>query len=95
MRELLLRHAGPAIVVVFEVEAPTRITSTAGHHDRLRLDSWIEESEARSAAVAWAAADRERMGGPAREAAWLRELRGDPGGVVEALEAVLRGDYRP
>jgi hypothetical protein len=80
VRELALRLAGPAIVVVHELEGPTRmlLAGADGDDDALRVSEWLSASAARSAAIlaALALVDAE---GLARASAWHDELRGDAG----------------
>jgi hypothetical protein len=88
--EHLVRLAAPAVLVVVEVEAPTRITSTATTRAEWdRLAAWIEQSRERDEAVRWALLDRDLRGGVERGDEWRRSLRGDPGGVVAGIEQLL------
>ena len=88
MTEILVRTAGPAVVVVFEVEGPTRLISTAQPSEDSRVDDWIATSRPREVAVAAALADRWLSGGAARGRAWTAALSLRPG-IVEAVERLL------
>ena len=90
MREHLVRVAGPACFVTFELEAPTRLAwATAGRAEEDRLAAWIMGSPERAEALEAAVRDRDLHGGVARSEAWGRELRGDGGGITAAIEALL------
>lgn len=84
------------MIVVVEVEGPTRLYATARTEaERQRLVGWIEASAAREAAVNGALSDEAAHGGRERGEGWARELRGDPGGVVRAVEELLADRLRP
>lgn len=90
MIEHLIRLAAPAVLVVVETEAPTRITSTATTpQEWARLAGWLEQTPERTEAVRLALLDRDLRGGAERGAAWRAELRGDPGGIVVGVERLL------
>ena len=91
MRELLIRTAAPAIVVVLEREGPPRLLSTAETTaEGEELARWVEDSDRRTEVVEAALRLRDDEGGRERGAAWAEELRRFPGGVVEAVEELLR-----
>lgn len=88
--EHLLRIVAPAVLVCFETEAPTRITSTATtgvEWDRLR--GWMLQTPEREEALRLALLDRDLRGGVARGVAWRAELLGEGGGVVAGIEKLL------
>ena len=64
--EHLIRLVGPATIIVFEVEAPTRIASTAASWaDTERLARWVAQEHEREEALRWALLNRDLRGGPA------------------------------
>lgn len=82
MRELVIRHVGPVVVVTFEVGAVTRVSRIAeSAAEAVALDRWIADSRNRIAAVALAAMDSDVD--RARE--WSRTLRDEGGGVADLL----------
>jgi hypothetical protein len=84
MRELLLRHHAPMVVLAFEVEAPTRIIVAAdGVPELRRIAEWIEASPTRARSVADAVGDERRA------AAWSRSLSRERGGVAAAMVELL------
>jgi hypothetical protein len=91
VREILVRTVAPAVLVIIEQEAPTRVVLTGGRADDERLAAWLAASEARQLVYAAALADREASGGRPRERAWAQELLSDPGGIVRAVERLLDG----
>jgi hypothetical protein len=80
----------PAILVVFEHEAPVRILGTASTDaDQEALGRWVESGPFREAALALAFAAHDADGGAARQAAWQRLLRDEGGGIVGQVERLL------
>jgi hypothetical protein len=89
--ELLVRTSrAPALVIVIEREAPTRLIELAATDaERAALEAWIDASAPRLAAVISAVEDRRRQGGAHRGFAWMAALRRNGGGIVEAVEALV------
>ncbi len=91
MKEYLLRVVGPAAVIVVEVEAPTRVASTATTpRESDRLGAWLAQEPERSEAVRLALLDRDLRGDAERCVRWREALRAEDGGIVEAVESLLR-----
>ena len=79
MSAFIVRTAGPALVVVVEVEAPTRMISTAATPaEEARLRVWLDEDDRHGIEQA-ALADRARSGGVAAQLAWRDALAADIG----------------
>jgi hypothetical protein len=85
VRELLLRHQGPILLVTIELEGPTRISAVAAPGEADRLVEWVARDPDRAALVeaATVAEDLDRA------RAWTRELRGEGFGIAAALIAAL------
>ena len=87
MRELILRHAAPCAVCVFELEAPVRVLLVAdGDGERRRLLSWLTDSELETVNDAAGDAQRARV--------WSRTLAAEPGGVCDRLLDLLLASRR-
>jgi hypothetical protein len=90
MNEFVLRHAAPALIVIVEVEGPTRLLTTANTTgEEQRLDGWIHLSAAREQAVEAALRDRGRA---RRQLDWVEQLRRDGGGIHDVVEKLF---FRP
>jgi len=77
--ELTVRVAAPAVVIVVEVEGPTRILHTASSDADLdALNHWIRSTRVREAAVGFAGLDRQGHGGRERGERWDAVLRCEP-----------------
>jgi hypothetical protein len=89
-REVLLRVAGPALVIVLEVEAPTRLVPIVfSEGDEHALGRWLEASPLRTEIAAVAAVERDAGGGARRQDEWTRTLGADGGGIGSAVERLL------
>jgi hypothetical protein len=88
MREHLIRVQGPAVAIVIEAEAPSRVIPfTGGNGDHLRLWSWVNNHPHLDTALMAALLDE--TADPERVEAWRRSLASDPGGVTEAMIELL------
>jgi hypothetical protein len=84
--ELLVRAVGPCLLVVVEVESPTRLVSVSSSPEDLdRLNRWIGEREECALLTAYARLDRDRTGGLARQVTWEKALRERSGGGIVRL----------
>jgi hypothetical protein len=91
VRERLVRLAAPAVIVVLEVEGPTRIVAAAdGEPERRALLRWVESSPARGQVLAAALLDGALE--DERRDAWTRALAHESGGVAALVVDLLCGD---
>lgn len=69
MTEVSIKHVAPALVIVVEVEGPTRLeVAAAGQPDRRALLNWVGSSPLRAALVEAAIKSRDD---PGRTESWL------------------------
>lgn len=82
MREHLIRVHAPAVAIVAELEAPSRIIPMVnGAAERGRLLEWIESRPQLAAILELAIL--EGALDPARSEAWSRRLAREPGGIAQ------------
>jgi hypothetical protein len=66
--ELIVKHSGPTLVVVIEVEGRTRVLSTAaGQPDEESLIRWVADSDERTAIAVAALMGRSPASGSPRQ----------------------------
>lgn len=88
MIEILTRVAAPAVLILVEVEGPTRVSSIAtSEADRDRLADWIASEPSRADLLRAALEESARYGDRATQ--WPDALLRDGDGVVGAIERLL------
>jgi hypothetical protein len=88
-RDVVVRLVGPALIVVFEHEGPTRLLPVFdGEPDTLALTEWITRSALRGTAVACAALDEDKQGRE-RGREWTAALAAERRSLSELVADLL------
>jgi hypothetical protein len=89
MRDVIVRLVGPALIVVFENQGPTRLVRAFdGDPDRDALTEWVTHSTLRATPVAYAALDEDEQGRE-RGREWTASLAAERRSISELVADLL------